>query len=72
MYSLFANVFVLIMMLAILISLGTGLYYLLFCTQRGNYTYRALVLRIGLSLLLFLGLVLAVYMGWVTPAPPPL
>lgn len=72
MYSLFANVVVLTMMLAILISLGAGLYYLLFTTPRGNHTYRALVLRIGLSMLLFLGLVFSIYMGWVTPVPPPL
>ncbi len=60
------------MLLAIILCLVYGLFYLLNNKQNGNRTYKALALRISLSMLLFLGLILAVYFGWVTPAPPPL
>lgn len=72
MHSLFANVIVLAMLAAIILSLGVGLYYLLFQKQQTVRTYKALAIRIGLSMLLFLGLIFAIFMHWVTPAPPPL
>jgi hypothetical protein len=56
----------------ILSSLGYGLFYLLFDQQSGQRMLRSLSIRIGLSMLLFLSLLVAIYFGWVTPAPPAL
>lgn len=72
MYSIFANIIVFVMLGIIIICLGYGLFYLLSNKQNGNRTYKALALRICLSMLLFLGLILALYFKWVTPGPPPL
>ena len=69
---LIANIIVVIFIIAILASLGVGLFYLLVDQKNGNNTYKALAWRIGLSMLLFLGLLLAIYLGIITPAPPPL
>ena len=66
-----ANLVVTGLIIAILVSLGISLFYLL-SQNNGNRAYKALAWRISLSMLLFLGLILAVFFGWVTPAPPPL
>lgn len=66
-----ANLVVTGLIIAILVSLGLGLFYLL-SQNNGNRTYKALAWRISLSMLLFLGLILAIFFGWVTPEPPPL
>lgn len=66
-----ANLVVIGLIIAIIFSLAVSLFYLL-AQNNGNRTYKALAWRISLSMLLFLGLILAVYLGWVTPAPPPL
>lgn len=66
-----ANLVVIGLIIAIIFSLAVSLFYLM-SQNDGNRTYKALAWRISLSMLLFLGLLLAVYFGWVTPAPPPL
>jgi hypothetical protein len=57
---------------AILISLATGLYYLVAGRHNEQGVFKSLAVRITLSMLLFLLILLAVYLGWITPAPPPL
>lgn len=67
-----ADIIIFCMIVAILASLGFGLFYLLLEQHDGQRAYKALAWRIGLSMLLFLGLLLAIYFGFITPAPPPL
>ncbi|HWP94902.1 MAG TPA: twin transmembrane helix small protein [Gammaproteobacteria bacterium] len=58
---------ILLVMLAILVSLGSGLVYLVRDEGRTKRTVWALTWRIGLSLLLFSFLVFAYLMGWIRP-----
>lgn len=55
------------MMLAIVFSLGSGLYFILFEKEKSSQAVKALTFRIGLSLLLFVGLFIAFAMGWLHP-----
>lgn len=61
------KVIIVIMMLAIVASLGSALFYLLNTKQTGANMAKALSYRIGLSLCLFLLLLFAFAMGWLTP-----
>ena len=56
-----------IVLLMIVGSLGTALYYMM--KDRGNSSrmVHSLMLRIGLSLALFLGILLAYYFGLIQP-----
>lgn len=54
-------------LILILWNLGAGLYYMLVDKGQSNRTVNALTRRIGLSVALILLLVLAIYMGWITP-----
>ena len=58
---------VLVILFAIVASLGTGLYFLLKDPGRSPRTVKALTLRIGLSLLLFVLLLLAFRAGLIRP-----
>lgn len=70
--SLIATVVILTVLFLVLSSLGLGLYYLLSDPKGSKRTFKALSIRVSLAMLLFLGLVIAVYFGWITPNPPPL
>jgi uncharacterized BrkB/YihY/UPF0761 family membrane protein len=50
---------------AILFSLGSALFYLMRDKGRSDKTVRALAIRVGLSLLLFLSLIIAHQLGWI-------
>ena len=54
-------------LILILWNLGAGLYFMMVDKGRSNRTVKALTKRIVLSVGLILLLVLAIYMGWVTP-----
>lgn len=54
-------------MIIILVILGSGLYYLISDKGNSNRTVKALSWRIGLSLTLFLFLLIAFSMGWIEP-----
>lgn len=54
-------------MIGIVLSLGSGLYFILFQKEKSDNAVKALTLRIGLSLLLFVGLFLAFAAGWLKP-----
>lgn len=55
------------MIFCIVTSLGTGLYYLVKDAGKTKQTARALLVRIILSLILFIALFVAFAMGWITP-----
>jgi hypothetical protein len=54
-------------LILILWNLGAGLYYMMVDKGQSKRTVNALTRRIALSVTLILMLVLAIYMGWVTP-----
>ena len=54
-------------MIIILLCLGSGLFYLVKDGGKGNRVVKALTIRIGLSLTLFLLMILAFAMGWIHP-----
>lgn len=54
-------------MVAIVFALGSGLYFILFAKEKSEHAVKALTLRIGLSILLFIGLFVAFAMGWLAP-----
>jgi drug/metabolite transporter (DMT)-like permease len=68
---------IVIVLLVIIGSLGQALYYLFHDRERSPRTVRALTMRIGLSIGLFLLLLLAFSLGWIKPhglrpsGPPP-
>lgn len=58
---------IVIFCLLILYALGSGLYYLVWDHSRSNRVIKALTWRIGLSLFVFLLLMIAYALGWITP-----
>ncbi len=55
-------------LIAILYSLGSAVFYLVKEGGSGSKrTLRALTFRVGLSVVLFLILILGSYMGWIQP-----
>ncbi|WP_027081097.1 twin transmembrane helix small protein [Luteimonas mephitis] len=54
-------------LLVILWNLGAGLYYMLVDKGQTKRTVNALTRRIALSVALILLVVLAIWMGWITP-----
>lgn len=58
---------VIALLLVILGSLGSGLFFLVRDTQGSTRTVRALTWRIGLSIACFLLLLLGAALGWIQP-----
>jgi hypothetical protein len=58
---------VLLILMAILISLGSGLYFLIRDREGSPRLLKALMLRVGLSAALILFLVTSYTMGWISP-----
>lgn len=58
---------VFVLLAAIVISLGTGLFYLRREDADSPKMLRALEIRVGLSLVLLLFLVAAYFLGWINP-----
>lgn len=56
---------VFLLLAAILLSLGTGLYYLTSGNRDSTRLLMALKIRLALSAVLILFLVLAYYLGWI-------
>jgi len=61
------KLFILAVFLAIVISLGSALYYLIHDKNRSPRTVKALTTRISLSLVLFFFLLFAANQGWIKP-----
>lgn len=70
--SIIATGIILTILFIILSSLGFGLFYLLYDREGSRRTVMALTVRVALSMTLFLGLLIAIHVGWITPNPPPL
>ncbi len=58
-----------LLLIFILFSLGSALYFLIHDEGNSDRIVKALTWRIGLSLLLFLFLLIAFAMGWIAPHP---
>ena len=61
------KIFIILFLIFILYSLGSGLYFLVRDKSRSNRVVKALSWRIGLSLLLFILLFVAYAFGWIKP-----
>ena len=61
--------FIILVLVVIVASLGSGLFYLMRDQGSGDRTVRALTIRIGLSFALFLLLMLAYGLGLISPHP---
>ena len=59
------NIFVAIAFLLIIASLGSALFYLMRDKGQSNNTVKALALRVGLSIALFISLLIAHWLGWI-------
>jgi hypothetical protein len=60
---------IVLLLLFILFSLGSALYFLVHDKGGSDRIVKALTWRIGLSLLLFVILIIAFAMGWISPHP---
>lgn len=58
---------IILFMFFILYSMGSALYYLMKEPSRSTKVVKALSWRVGLSLILFLLLLLVYSLGWITP-----
>lgn len=58
---------VLTLLALILLSLGSGMFFLTRDDSKGKRTVTALTLRIGLSLTLFVLLLVGYFAGWIQP-----
>ena len=54
-------------LIVILWNLGAGLYYMLVDKGQSKRTVNALTRRIAFSVAMILLVILAIYMGWITP-----
>lgn len=61
------KIIIILFLVAILVSLGSALYYLIGPKEKSEEIVKALTFRIGLSLTLFILLIIAFFMGWVQP-----
>lgn len=61
------KIFIIVAMIAILFSLGSGLFFLVKDEGKGKRLVKALTIRIGISLALFILLIVAFAMGWIHP-----
>ncbi len=61
------KILVAVAFILILASLGSALVFLMRDKGRSNRTVHALALRVGLSVLLFLLLLVAYRLGWIQP-----
>ncbi len=60
---------VLLLLLAIIVSLGSGLFFLGKDNEGSSRTLKALTIRVSLSVLLVALLVSAYFLGWIEPNP---
>ncbi len=61
------KIVVIILLLAVLASLFSGLYFVYKDKGQSNRAVISLTIRIGLSLLVFAILILSYYFGWIPP-----
>lgn len=61
------KIVIVVFLLTIVYALASSFWYLIRDRGEGSRTVRRLTWRVGLSLFLFLMIMLAVYMGWLKP-----
>ena len=59
------KIIVFLLIVVILASLGSALYYLIKDQGKSDRVVKALTVRIGVSMVLFLSLMAAYYFGWI-------
>ncbi len=62
-----SRLIIILFLIAILGSLFSGMYFMLHDKGGSTRNVKALSIRIGLSLLAFAFLILAYFMGWISP-----
>ena len=62
----------LVLLLAVIVSLGSGLFFLARDRDGSTRVLKALKLRVGLSVVLIAFLILSYFLGWITPHAVPL
>ncbi len=67
--TLIIKAIVILLLFFILFALGSALYFLVHDRNNSDRIVKALSWRIGLSLLLFIILIIAFAMGWISPHP---
>lgn len=63
------KLFILVILIAIVVSLGSGLYFLSRDDRGSPRMLKALKLRVALSAILILALLLSWFAGWIEPLP---
>jgi hypothetical protein len=61
------KIIVVLLLLTVLLSLSSGLFFLVKDKGESNRAVKALTFRVGLSVLAFLLLMLGYYAGWIQP-----
>lgn len=61
------KLFIIAVMIVILFALGSSLFFLIRGDGKDNRVVKALTIRIGLSLILFIFLFIAFSLGWIHP-----
>jgi len=61
------NYIILIFFIFIIYSLGSALYYMMYDGGKSKRMVKALTLRVGLSIALFLVILFSFWMGWIKP-----
>lgn len=61
------KIFIGLMLLAIVTSMGFAMYFLLTDQREKKRTVNALMVRVGLSISLIIFLVVSYFMGWIQP-----
>lgn len=69
MMTIIIKAIIILFLLSILFSLGSALYFLVKDRDNSTRIVTALTWRIGLSLVLFVLLMIAYALGWITPHP---
>ncbi len=59
------KIFVAVAFMLIIASLGSALFYLMRDKGQSNNTVKALAIRVGLSVALFISLLIAHWLGWI-------
>ncbi|WP_074905637.1 twin transmembrane helix small protein [Nitrosomonas communis] len=62
------KIFAILLLLAILYSLGSALYYMLKDNGEGTRMVKSLTIRIALSLVLFIVMMIATYINYIHPS----
>jgi hypothetical protein len=61
------KIFVVLLLLFVIFSLGSALFYMIKDKGKSDKMLKALTWRIGLSIFIFILLLLGQYLGWIRP-----